>query len=117
MDDVTAARTVIEEYVAACTARSVERLRAIFHQEARMSGYLMGQCLVGSPQPFYDAVAGAPAETGAYRAQITDVAVTGQVASVTLEEQGFLGLSFTDYFHLVRIDGRWWIVSKTFTTR
>lgn len=119
MSDPAAAKAVIEEYVAACRARSVERLEAIFHPDALMSGYLMGQRLVGTPQPFYDAVRNAPADAigSSYRAEVTAVAVTGQVASVTLEEQGFLGLSFTDYFHLLQADGRWQIVSKTFTTR
>jgi putative lumazine-binding protein len=119
MDEASAARAVIEEYVAACKARSVDRLKAIFHPDARMSGWLMNQCLVGSPQPFYDALQGAPADAigSGYRAQISHVEVTGQIASITLEEQGFLGLSFTDYFHLVRVDGRWQIVAKTFTTR
>jgi hypothetical protein len=27
-----------------------------------------------------------------------------------------MGLDFIDYFHLVKVDGRWKIVSKTFTT-
>ena len=42
--------------------------------------------------------------------------VTGRIASATLQERGFLGLDFTDYFHLVEVDGQWQIVSKTFTT-
>ena len=118
MDDKQAARAVIEEYVAACRAGSVERLQAIFHPDAVMSGYLMDQRLVGSPQPFYDAVRNAPAAASdGYRADITRVDVTGRIASVTLEEHGFLGLGFTDYFHLLETDGRWQIVAKTFTTR
>jgi hypothetical protein len=113
-----AARAVIEEYVAACRIRSVERLERIFHPEALMSGYLMDQRLVGSTQPFYDAVRNAPAAaSGDYRAEITRVDVAGRVASVTLEEQGFLGLSFTNYFDLLETEGRWQIVAKTFTTR
>ena len=117
MGDNTAARAVIEEYVAACKARSVERLKAIFHPQALMSGYLVEQCLVGSPQPFYDAVQHGPADAGDdYHAEITAVDVSGDVASVTLKEKGFLGLDFTDYFHLVKIDGRWLILSKTFTS-
>ena len=118
MNDDAAARAVIEEYVAACRTRSVQRLTAIFHRDALMSGYLMEQCLVGSPQPFYDAVQNAPADAagGDYQADITSVDVTGQIASVTLKEKGFLGLQFTDYFHLMKVDGRWTILSKTFTT-
>jgi len=118
MSETAAARAVIEEYIEACRVRSVERLKAIFHPDALMSGYLMEQRLVGSPQPFYDAVQNAPADAarGDYQADITSVDVTGQIASVTLEEKGFLGLQFTDYFHLVKVDGRWKILSKTFTT-
>jgi hypothetical protein len=111
-----AARAVIEEYVAACRARSVERLERIFHPAALMSGYLMDQQLVGPTQPFYDAVRHAPGG-GDYRAEITRVEVVGRIASVTLEEQGFLGLDFTNCFHLLETDGCWQIVAKTFTTR
>jgi len=105
--------------VAACRAFSVERLQAIFHPDARMSGFLGDQCLVGSPQPFFDAVrsaagSGAPSD---YGTEITSVAVSGRVAAVTLEERGFLGMDFVDYFHLVKFDDGWKIVSKTFTTR
>jgi hypothetical protein len=119
VDDRAAARAVIEEYVAACRVRSVQRLQAIFHADARMSGYLGPQALVGTPQPFYDALKGAPPDAAGsrYEAEITAVDVTGSIASVTLEERGFLGHSFTDYFHLMKVDGRWLIVSKTFTTR
>lgn len=118
MPDGAAARAVIEEYVAACRARSVARLEAIFHADARMSGYLMDQCLVGSPDPFYHAVQNAPADPpgSRYEAEITSVDVAGRIASVTLKERGFLGLRFTNYFHLVEVDGKWKIVSKTFTT-
>jgi hypothetical protein len=118
MSDVAAARAVIEEYVAACRVRSVDRLKAIFHPDALMTGYLMDQRLVGSTQPFYDTVRNAPTAAGGdYRADITRVDVAGRIASVTLEEQGFLGLSFTNYFDLLEADGRWQIVAKTFTTR
>jgi hypothetical protein len=118
MSDDTEARAVIEEYVAACRVRSVDRLKAIFHPDALMSGYLVEQRLVGSTQPFYDALQHAPADPpgGRYDAKITSVDVAGRIATVTLEERGFLGLDFTDYFHLVKMDGDWKIVSKTFTT-
>jgi len=117
MSDGTAARAVIEEYVAACRARSVPRLKAVFHPAAVMNGYLMEQLLIGSPEPFYDAVQNAPADaSGGYLADITSIEVTGQIASVTLKEQGFLGLRFTNYFHLLNVGDRWQILSKTFTT-
>ena len=113
-----AARAVIEEYVAACNDGSVERLKAIFHEDALMSGYMMGEYIMGSPAPFYEAVANpppeAPANPGNYRGEITQVEVSGPVASVTLKEAGFMGMNFTDYFHLAEVNGEWKIISKTF---
>ena len=111
------ARAVIQEYADACNAGSVERLRAIFHDDALMSGYMMGKYLMGSPEPFFQAVENPPPGVqpgGDYQAEITHVEVSDPVASVTLKETGFMGVNFTDYFHLAKVSGEWKIISKTF---
>ena len=111
------ARAVIQEYVDACAAGSAERLRAIFHDNALMSGYMMGEYLMGSPEPFFQAVENPPpgaGTSGAYQAEITSVEVSGPVASITLKEAGFMGINFTDYFHLAKVNDEWKIISKTF---
>ena len=111
------ARAIIQEYVDACVAGNVERLRAIFHDDALMSGYMMGEYLMGSPEPFFQAVESPPqgAETGGdYKAEITHIEVSGPIASITLKEVGFMGINFTDYFHLAKVNDEWKIISKTF---
>lgn len=111
------ARAVIQEYVDACAAGSAERLRAIFHDNALMSGYMMGEYLMGSAEPFFHAVENPPPGAdagGAYQAEITHVEVSGPVASITLKEAGFMGVNFTDYFHLAKVNDKWKIISKTF---
>ncbi len=117
-NEASEARAVIEEYVNACNEGSVERLKAIFHEQALMSGYMMGDYLMGSPEPFFQAVENpppqAPPTAGNYKGEITSVEISGPVASVTLKEAGFMGMNFTDYFHLAKVDGNWLIVSKTF---
>ena len=93
------------------------RLRAIFHDNALMSGYMMGEYLMGSPEPFFQAVENPPpgaGTSGAYQAEITSVEVSGPVASITLKEAGFMGVNFTDYFHLAKVNNEWKIISKTF---
>jgi hypothetical protein len=42
--------------VDACRTGDVERLKATFHPQALMSGYMMGEYLMGSPAPFFEAV-------------------------------------------------------------
>ncbi len=117
-DAATEARAVIAEYINACDAGSVDRLKAIFHEQALMSGYMMGEYLMGSPEPFFQSIENPPPEapptTGNYKGEITSVEVSGAVASVTLKETGFMGMNFTDFFHLAKVDGNWLIISKTF---
>ena len=85
-----------------------------------MNGYLNDQLLLGDPEPFFQQMENNPsmAEGGApYKGKITSLDVVGNVASVTLKETGLGGgMSFTDYFHLVKVEGEWKIFSKTFTT-
>lgn len=114
---LAAVRAVIEQYCEGARAGDLERVRATFHPDARMSGYLQGRSMVGTPEPFYDAVrnAPAPAKSGEpYRYEIVRVEVAGPIASVTLVEGPYLGMQFTEFFHLLQVDGRWSIVSKTF---
>jgi len=114
------ARAVIKEYVDACNEGDVSRLRAIFHEQAVMSGYMMDDFLIGSAEPFFQAVASPPPEAppnpGNYKGEITEVDVAGEIATITLKEVGFMGLNFTNYFHLVKVDDTWLIVSKTFNS-
>ena len=82
-----------------------------------MAGFYQGEFYIGSPTPFFDEVAAnaSPAETGAeYTGTITSVEESGDMASVTLRETGYLGASFTNWFHLARQDGVWTIVSKSY---
>jgi uncharacterized protein (TIGR02246 family) len=114
MNDENAVRAILDEYISACVAGSVERLQAIFHPDALMTGFLAGQHLMGTVAPFYDAVRNTPPPGSGYHAAVADIRVAGAVASATVTEQGYLGLDFVDLFHLVRKEDGWKIVSKTF---
>jgi hypothetical protein len=113
--EIEAVRRVIEQYVEGSKG-DVQKLQAIFHPDARMTGYFGGKLMLGTPQPFFDAVKSAvtPEATAAYRSEIRSIEVVGEAATATLVETGFLGSDFTDFFHLIREDGRWRIISKTF---
>ena len=48
-------------------------------------------------------------------AKIIDIQIVGTAATAKVEEEGFWGaLSFTNYFSLAILDGRWQITCKTF---
>lgn len=114
-NEIEAVRQVIERYVEGSKG-DVETLRAVFHPEARMTGYFGGTLMLGTPEPFFDAVksAATPESTAGYKAEIRSIDVVGQAATATLVETGFLGSDYTDFFQLIQEDGSWRIISKTF---
>jgi 4-oxalocrotonate tautomerase len=118
--EVEVVRQVVQQYIDGSYSGSVETLRKVFHPKALMAGYLQGQLVIGTPEPFFADIEKHPsmAENGApYKAEIKSVDVVGQIASVILVETGFFDvMSFTDYFHLLKEHGEWKIISKTFTS-
>lgn len=48
------------------------------------------------------------------KAEVDVLEVTGTAATVRVVLENWHGMSFTDYHSLVKIDGKWQIVSKVF---
>lgn len=115
-----AVREIVQKYIDGTYKGDVQALRDCFHPKAVMNGYLQDQLLLGGPEPFFENIKNNPsmAEAGApYKGEITSVDVVGNVASVSIKEKGFAGsMAFTDFFHLIKEQGIWKIISKTFTT-
>ena len=115
-----AVRAVMERYVEAVFQADVETIRELFHPGAFMSGYLGGDLLVGTPEPFLADIGGRPsmaATSAPYRAVISRVETCGRAAVATVTESGFFGsVDFVNYFTLLEIEGEWKIVSKTFAS-
>lgn len=110
-------RQAINFYIDGLREGSVETLKKAFHSEATMCGYF-GETLMVTPiQGLYDFVSSnpAPAKTGEpFSASIAAFEVAGSIASAKIIEQSYQGHNFTTLFNLLKIDGRWWIVSKVF---
>jgi hypothetical protein len=47
-------------------------------------------------------------------AAITRIEIVGTAASARIDANGVSGLSFTDFFHLLKVDGQWTVISKIF---
>ena len=113
---------VLEDYRDGTFKKDVALLKRVFHPEARMTGFLGPNMLIGTPQPFFDDIANNPSmeESGApFVAEIKDVVVTGgRVAHAIVHETGFFGSAeLQDHMHLIKDkDGQWKIISKCFTS-
>jgi hypothetical protein len=107
---------IVDLYVQGVRDGDADKLREAFHPDSRMWGSLAGQRF---DVPIAEMIAmfdGKPADVeGSYRAEVTAVEQSDDVASAVLVEEGFWGtVSFVDFFALARIDGSWKIVNKTF---
>ncbi|MFV0275642.1 MAG: nuclear transport factor 2 family protein [Parahaliea sp.] len=119
-DQDGAVRALANSYVDACRRGDVLALRALFHPDAAMSGFLGDSAITGGPEPFFEAVAHNPSPVRAglaYDAEITAVCVHGRTATVVLYEWGYLGMDFINNFQLIFTEGQWYITAKLFDSR
>jgi len=106
----------VQLYVDGVAKGDAAKLEQAFNEGAWMFGTLGGQRLDMPISEMIKLIVEKPADVdGAFEATVRSVEEEGDVAVVTLEEQGFWGtLSFVDFFSVARIDGSWKIVNKIF---
>jgi hypothetical protein len=107
-------REAINNYTEGMRTGNVEILKKGFHQQAILCGYLGDEMIAAPIQGLYDWVSAnpAPAKTGEpFGCLILTIEVTGRVATATVRETSHEG-DVIDYFHLLKVGDRWWIVSK-----
>ena len=118
--ETKAIKAVIQNYIVGTSNADIEKLKGVFHEKAVMNGYLGPDCLLADPSGFIADISGAPSMASAndpYQAEIESIHVEGGVASVIVSETGFRGAAtLVDFFHLIKQDGKWTIISKLFTT-
>jgi hypothetical protein len=108
---------VLDLYIDGVRQGRVETLREAFHPQAVMFGWKGADLFVTPIQGLYDYVAATPAPDASGEPvafSLTSLQVTGNAAAVTLAMDAYHAHDFTDYFQLLKIEGRWWIVSKLF---
>lgn len=112
-------RSAVKKYTEATFNADTASLRTIFHRNAIMAGDLPELHLVGGPAPFIKDIGSRPSMASQrvnYTSNIAYIDIQGNVASVTLEEEGFFGEGrFVNYLSLIKEDGEWLIISKIFT--
>jgi protease I len=94
----------------------VESLQKAFHPEAYLFGYLRGDYMHFSAKDWFNIVKDRPVpskEGEKYDMKIVSTDVTGEVAVVKVADL-YMGLRFTDYLTLSKIEGNWVIVNKAF---
>jgi len=104
---------VMQTYIEGARNGSSDHLRPIFHELATICGYVGADLFAGPIAMFYawhdDNGAAADVEAGEL-----SIDIEGTAATARIEIDNWTGHRFTDFFTLVKIDGRWQIMSKVF---
>ena len=113
VNEYDAIASTIQHYVeGGRSGRGVE-MKAAFHPDATIFGYVGEELFAGPIQQLFDwNDQNGPAPE--LEARIGSLDVTGTVATVRLELDNWTGHRFTDMFTLLKVDGEWKIISKVF---
>jgi hypothetical protein len=106
----------VEDYFEGMYRGDVARLRHVFHPQAMLYGYRDGIFTVLQIDEWLNKVAKRPipAQNGEpFEMIIESIDLTGNVGNVKVRDL-YMGLRFTDYLNMVKLEGRWQIVNKTF---
>ena len=110
VDEIT---KVMQDYIEGARTGSGATMKASFDDTATICGYVDGDLFSGPIQDLYDWNDGNGPATEV-ECRFTRIDVVGTAASVRLDVDNWTGHRFTDFFNLVKIDGRWKILSKVF---
>lgn len=106
---------VLESYIEGSSKGDADKLKEVFHEEARMFGMAGGTRYDVPIAEFIAMAAAMPVDTGSYEGSVRSVTQVGDAAVAVVEEDGCWGnVSFVDFFSLARIEGVWKIVNKCF---
>lgn len=117
MSDEQQIRGVIQTYFDSMHESSADKVRAAFHPQGRLFGFIDDELHEMSTEDFAGFVASqqpSPREQGlSPRVEIVSLDIAGSTAAAKVRDD-YLGLAFLDFISLVKVDGRWSIYNKTF---
>ena len=115
--ELQAIADTINLYVDGLHTGNIETLRKAFHPKAMMYGISPKAVTIVEIEGLYGFVSAnePPSKTGEpHQCFITSIQYAGKAASVEMIEESGYGSDYTNYFQLLKIDGKWVIVSKSY---
>ena len=118
--ELEAIKQVINLYESGVRNGDLNTLKEAFHPKSSMFGNFGKDLYVTPIEGLYQYVSTttppAKEETTnqAFKCTITAIALAGKSASVEVAMDFYHGAQWTDFFQLLKVEGRWWIVSKLF---
>lgn len=108
---------VLNKYIDGCKQAQSSIMKPAFNEKATMfsvdgDGKLAG----GAIQALFDGIDTGFRPSPEAQGVIARVDIVGTAASARIDANDVSGVCFTDFFHLLKVEGQWTVVSKIFHT-
>ncbi|MCY1254197.1 putative lumazine-binding protein [compost metagenome] len=92
-------------------------MKPAFSEQATIFGVDAQGKLAGGPiQGLYDTIDNAFQPSPEAQGVIVNIDIVGTAASARVDTNDISGFCFTDFFNLLKVDGKWTVVSKIYHT-
>jgi hypothetical protein len=91
-------------------------MKPAFSQQATMFGVNGDKLVGGAIQNLYDVIDNSFRPSPEAQAAIVRIDIVGTAASARVDTDNVSGFRFTDFFNLLKVEGKWTIVSKIYHT-
>jgi hypothetical protein len=113
IDATNDAISISGKYYTAMLDADGTKLKALFHPRAVIVGNFEGALEFSDLDAFLEGVSDAKTGDGPFNYHVDGTTVVGDTAVVTVSGNCY-GTRFTDHLSMVKVDGKWLIVAKTF---
>jgi len=108
---------VLNKYIEGCKQAKSSIMKPAFNQHATMYSVGTDGKLAGGAIPIlFDGIDRDFRPSPDAQAAIVRIEIVGTAASARIDANDMSGISFTDFFHLLKVEGKWTVVSKIFHT-
>ena len=113
ISDYEAITELLQHYIKGAISGKGSEMKPAFHNDATIFGYVGTDLFAGPIQGLYDwNDTNGPAKNLVFH--IVSIDIVDTIASVRLETDNWTGHRFTDFFNLLKIDGKWRVMNKIF---
>ena len=117
VQDYNAIVDVLNQYNEGGKQATSSIMKPAFSEQATIFGVDADNALVGGPiQGLFDTIDTAFRPSPEARAAIARIDIVGTAASARVDTDDISGFRFTDFFNLLKVEGRWTVVSKIYHT-
>lgn len=117
-EDLFAIRDLLDIYAQGFHEGNIEKLQQVFHPQCHLYSAPQGALIDDDMISVYERVAHRikPAERGdPFYFEVLTLDQSGPDCAFARLKLGLGDKLFTDYLTWLKIDGRWWVITKTFT--